>query len=146
MEMVIVLEDDVRFKVKGRHLFFSGNTLATSFVDDQLKPYFIHNLHHILKEAESLDWDLLYLGRKRGPGAQDDIEKKVTERITTATYSYWTIGYILKGKAARVLIDERPLEKMVPVDEYLPIMYGAHKESRYSRFGSYFIEQNFNEK
>ena len=93
-----------------------------------------------------MDWDLLYLGRKRGPGAQDDVEKKVTERITTATYSYWTIGYILKGKAARVLIDERPLEKMVPVDEYLPIMYGAHKESRYSRFGSYFIEQNFNEK
>ena len=41
------------------------------------------------------DWDLIYLGRKRGPGAQDDVEKRVTERIVTATYSYWTIGYIL---------------------------------------------------
>ena len=137
MEMVIVLEDDVRFKVKGRRFFF---WLVPVLIYDLIKPYFIHNLHHVLKEAESLDWDLLYLGRKRGPGAQNDVEKKVTERITTATYSYWTIGYILKGKAARVLIDEKPLEKMVPVDEYLPIMYGAHKESAYSRFGSNFMQ------
>ena len=138
MEMVIVLEDDVRFKVESRYINLWD--ISLSFYFDHSKPYFIHNLHHILKEAESLDWDLLYLGRKRGPGAQDDVEKKVTERITTATYSYWTIGYILKGKAARILIDESPLEKMVPVDEYLPIMYGAHKESRYSRFGSYFLK------
>ena len=71
--MVIVLEDDVRFK-----------------------PYFIRELHYLLKEAQTIEWDLIYLGRKRGPGAQNDKEQKVTERITTATYSYWTIGYILK--------------------------------------------------
>ena len=109
--MVIVLEDDVRFK-----------------------PYFLTELHYVLKEAKDLDWDLLYLGRKRGPGAQDDVEEKVTKRISTATYSYWTIGYIIKGKAAKILIDENPLEKMVPVDEYLPIMYGAHKEGRYAQY------------
>ena len=67
------------------------------------------------------------MGRKRGPGAQDDVEKRVTDRIVTATYSYWTIGYLLRGRAAKVLLDEEPLKKLVPVDEYLPIMYGAHK-------------------
>ena len=42
-----------------------------------------------------------------------------------------------KGSAARTLIDEKPLEKLVPVDEYLPIMYGAHKESKYAKhFGN----------
>ena len=82
-----------------------------------------------MREAReaNLDWDLIYLGRKRGPGAQDDVETRVTERIVSATYSYWTIGYLLRGRAAKILIDEEPLKKLVPVDEYLPIMYGAHK-------------------
>ena len=70
---------------------------------------------------------MIYLGRKRGPGAQNDVEKRVTDLLVTATYSYWTIGYILSGRGARILIEEEPLSKMVPVDEYLPIMYGAHK-------------------
>lgn len=73
------------------------------------------------------------MGRKRGPGAQDDVERKVTDRIVSATYSYWTIGYLLRGRAAKILLDEEPLKKLVPVDEYLPIMYGAHKESKYAK-------------
>ena len=73
------------------------------------------------------------MGRKRGPGAQDDVEKRVTDRIVTATYSYWTIGYLLRGRAAKILLDEEPLKKLVPVDEYLPIMYGAHKGKLYTK-------------
>ena len=64
----------------------------------------------------------------------EDEEKMVTEHISTATYSYWTIGYILSGRAAQILVQERPLSKIVPVDEYLPIMYGAHKEDAYNQY------------
>lgn len=112
-DIYLILEDDVRF--------------GTNFVRD---------LQAIIKEAKTIQggWDLIYIGRKRGPGATDDVEKMVTENISTATYSYWTIGYMLTGKAAKILVDEKPLTKMVPVDEYLPIMYGAHKEDRYNRY------------
>ena len=41
---------------------------------------------------------------------------------------------MLTGRAAKILVDEKPLTKMVPVDEYLPIMYGAHKEDRYNKY------------
>ena len=40
---------------------------------------------------------------------------------------------MLTGRAAKILVDEKPLTKMVPVDEYLPIMYGAHKEWKYNK-------------
>ena len=40
---------------------------------------------------------------------------------------------MLTGKGAKMLVDENPLSKMVPVDEYLPIMYGAHKEYKYNK-------------
>ena len=41
---------------------------------------------------------------------------------------------MITGSAAQKLIREKPLEKLVPVDEYLPIMYGAHKEDKYNRY------------
>jgi collagen beta-1,O-galactosyltransferase len=110
-DIYLILEDDIRFG-----------------------PHFTRQIQNILKEAETIDWDLIYVGRKRGPGAAGDVEKMVTENISTATYSYWTLGYIISGKAAKILVDEKPLSKMVPVDEYLPIMYGAHKEDKYNRY------------
>jgi len=38
-------------------------------------------------------------------------------------YTYWTLAYLLTKEGARRLVQGNPLDKMVPVDEYLPIMY-----------------------
>lgn len=43
-------------------------------------------------------------------------------------YSYWTIGYMLNEIGASKLLEQRPLTKLVPVDEYLPIMFDKHPE------------------
>jgi len=109
-ETYLVLEDDVRFG-----------------------PDFVADLRRTLREAKDIDWDLIYVGRKRGPGADNDVEVMVTESISNVTYSFWTLGYLITGDAAKVLVDEKPLEKLVPVDEYLPIMYGAHKIDSYTK-------------
>ena len=51
-------------------------------------------------------------------------------------YTYWTLSYILSLAGARKLVGARPLEKMVPVDEYLPIMYNRHPNSTWASFFS----------
>ena len=85
-ETYLVLEDDVRFG-----------------------PDFVADLRTTLREAKDIDWDLIYVGRKRGPGADDDVEVMVTESISNVTYSFWTLGYLITGDAAKVLVDEKPL-------------------------------------
>ena len=103
-ENTIVLEDDIRFE-----------------------PYFkekISALHNELKRT-NLDWDLIFLGRK--------ILWSVTEPwvegsdlLVHVNYTYWTLGYMLSQDGAKKLVEEMPLKKIVPVDEYLPIMYDKH--------------------
>ncbi|KAK3088467.1 hypothetical protein FSP39_019538 [Pinctada imbricata] len=104
---VIVFEDDVRFE-----------------------PYFRTRTKNVMKEVEERvpDWELLYLGRKR---MRRDLEKYVdgTENLVWPSYSYWTLGYALSDKGAKKLIDQEPLGKMIPVDEYLPIMFNQHPEN-----------------
>ena len=61
-DIYLILEDDVRF--------------GTSFVND---------LKQIIDEAKNIKsgWDLIYVGRKRGPGAADDEEYMVTDHISS---------------------------------------------------------------
>ncbi|KAF2901651.1 hypothetical protein ILUMI_04535 [Ignelater luminosus] len=44
-------------------------------------------------------------------------------------YSYWTLGYALSYRGARKLLDAEPLSRLVPVDEYLPILFDKHPQS-----------------
>jgi collagen beta-1,O-galactosyltransferase len=51
---------------------------------------------------------------------------KGSQYLVYASYSYWTIGYMLSISGAKKLIDAKPLKNLIPVDEYLPIMYDNH--------------------
>ncbi|XP_076622754.1 glycosyltransferase 25 family member [Colletes latitarsis] len=102
-EKVIVLEDDVRFE-----------------------PFFRQKVNYILTELDNLqlDWDLVYLGRKKLEKTESSIIG--SKNLVRAAYSYWTLGYILSAKGARKLVEANPLKKLIPVDEYLPILSDAH--------------------
>ncbi|XP_059143528.1 glycosyltransferase 25 family member-like [Physella acuta] len=106
---ILIFEDDVRFE-----------------------PYFRRKLKYLMHELESLFpvWDLLYLGRKR---LRKDLEKMVqgSEILAWPHYSYWTVSYALSIHGARKLLAQKPLAKMVPVDEYLPIMFDRHTEEKW---------------
>jgi len=51
-------------------------------------------------------------------------------------YSYWTLGYALTLRGAKKLLDAKPLEKLVPVDEYLPIMFDKHHKYAHKSYFS----------
>ncbi|KAL2086344.1 hypothetical protein ACEWY4_017403 [Coilia grayii] len=106
----LVIEDDLRFEV-----------------------FFKRRLQNLMQEVESqgLDWDLIYIGRKR---MQVEHAEKAVPRIrnlVVADYSYWTLGYMISLGGARKLLEAEPLAKMLPVDEFLPVMYNKHPVEDY---------------
>uniref|UniRef100_A0A671MCZ5 procollagen galactosyltransferase n=1 Tax=Sinocyclocheilus anshuiensis TaxID=1608454 RepID=A0A671MCZ5_9TELE len=97
----LVIEDDLRFEV-----FFKRR---------------LQNLMHEI-ESQQLDWDLIYIGRKR---MQVDRPEKSVPRIhnlVEADYSYWTLGYTISLRGAQKLLRAEPLRNMLPVDEFLPVI------------------------
>ncbi|XP_014487037.1 PREDICTED: glycosyltransferase 25 family member isoform X2 [Dinoponera quadriceps] len=107
---VMVLEDDVRFE-----------------------PFFRQKVRYVLTELSDLgvEWDLIYLGRKR---LMESEESRIqgSKFLVRAAYSYWTLGYVLSESGARKLLSAMPLGKLVPVDEYLPILSDTHPKKRWA--------------
>lgn len=110
LQTSLVIEDDLRFEV-----------------------FFKRRLQALMYEVKShnLDWDLIYIGRKRMQ--VDHPEKSVPKihNLVEADYSYWTLGYVLSLQGAQKLLRAEPLKKMLPIDEFLPVMYNKHPVSEY---------------
>ncbi|XP_017304196.2 glycosyltransferase 25 family member-like [Diaphorina citri] len=106
-DIVMVLEDDVRFE-----------------------SFFRQKLATILKELKTKTlpaWDLIYLGRKK-LSEKPDTWVSGSRYLVEASYSYWTLGYLLSRQGARKLTQARPLSNLLPVDEFLPLLSGKHPE------------------
>ncbi len=88
-----------------------------AFVDD-----FDSRLALVADEVKSIDWELLYLGSK-----QLNVPSISNPLTIESEYAYWTVGYILKPSAAKKLTSTDILDFIIPVDEYLPAMFGKHK-------------------
>lgn len=110
LQSVLVLEDDVRFE-----------------------PRFKKRLQTIMEDVEKaqLDWDLIYVGRKRMQVAQPEVSVEGVDNLVEADYSYWTLGYALSLRGARKLLSAQSFSKMLPVDEFLPIMFNKHPNAAY---------------
>ncbi|XP_077573035.1 procollagen galactosyltransferase 2 [Stigmatopora nigra] len=110
LQKVLVLEDDVRFE-----------------------PRFKRRLQAIMDEVDKtqLDWDLIYVGRKRMQVVQPERSVDGVKNLVEADYSYWTLGYVLSFQGATKLLNAQPLAKMLPVDEFLPVMFDKHPNVDY---------------
>ncbi|NXU07199.1 GT253 glycosyltransferase, partial [Buphagus erythrorhynchus] len=111
LERSVVFEDDVRFEA--------------AF------PARLQRLMEDLEQAQQ-DWDLIYLGRKQ-VNDEDEAPVKGVRNLVVAGYSYWTLAYAISHHGAQKLLATKPLSKMLPVDEYLPIMYDKHPNEDYKR-------------
>ena len=106
---IVVFEDDVRFE-----------------------PFFKQKLTSVREELEHMEWDLVFLGRKILANYEENWVDK-SDWLVHVNYTYWTLGYMLKHSGAKKLVEEKPLGKMVPVDEYLPIMYDKHPNETWKK-------------
>ncbi|MBN3322829.1 GT251 galactosyltransferase, partial [Atractosteus spatula] len=110
LQRVLVLEDDVRFEPR-----FKRRLMAIMDNIDQAQ----------------LDWDLIYIGRKRMQVKQPEESVPGVNNLVVADYSYWTLGYALSQQGALKLLAAQAFGKMLPVDEFLPIMFNKHPKVEY---------------
>lgn len=67
-----------------------------------------------------------YVGRKRMQVEQPEKAVPRVRNLVEADYSYWTLAYVISLQGARKLLGAKPLAKMLPVDEFLPVMFDKH--------------------
>ncbi|XP_048651317.1 procollagen galactosyltransferase 1 [Marmota marmota marmota] len=72
-----------------------------------------------------------YVGRKRMQVEHPEKAVPRVRNLVEADYSYWTLAYVISLQGARKLLAARPLAKMLPVDEFLPVMFDKHPVSEY---------------
>ncbi|XP_043941234.1 procollagen galactosyltransferase 2 [Protopterus annectens] len=113
LEVSLVIEDDVRFE----HRF---KRKLMKLMDD-------------MSEAQ-LDWDLVYTGRKRMQVQHPEKAVPSVMNLVEADYSYWTLGYAISLQGAHKLVAAEPFSKMLPVDEFLPVMYNKHPSAKYMEY------------
>ncbi|XP_061490043.1 procollagen galactosyltransferase 2 isoform X2 [Rhineura floridana] len=113
LEKILVIEDDVRFE----HQF---KKKLTKLMDDI--------------ERAQLDWELIYIGRKRMQVERPEKAVSNVMNLVEADYSYWTLGYAISLQGAQKLIGAEPFSKMLPVDEFLPVMYNKHPVAKYMEY------------
>ncbi|XP_065265570.1 procollagen galactosyltransferase 2 [Emys orbicularis] len=113
LEKTLVIEDDVRFE----HQF---KRKLMKLMDDI--------------EQVQLDWELIYIGRKRMQVQRPEKAVPNVMNLVEADYSYWTLGYAISFEGAQKLIGAEPFSKMLPVDEFLPIMYNKHPVEKYKEY------------
>lgn len=101
-EEVLVLEDDIRFE-----------------------PYFAERAEQLMEDARRIGgWNLIYFGRKRLQENEEFLSE--SENFVKVSYTYWTLGYVINLEGARKLLAAEPLKRLLPVDEFLPIMFDEH--------------------
>lgn len=121
-ERILILEDDVRFTYNWMERFVDGME-ELSWLRDKTT-----------SDNESKDStdpnqpDLIYLGRK----ILHDNEIRSHHNFVAVKYSYWTLGYIITRRGVEKLLLNEPLSKMLPIDEFLPIMYDSHPNQEWS--------------
>jgi GR25 family glycosyltransferase involved in LPS biosynthesis len=112
---------DIVENVKNKNL--SENCHVLILEDDII---FIDNFLAKLKLCVAefdLPYDMLYIHRKPLDLVN---EIKISLHINKAKKSYWTCGYILSYPGAKKLANTNYLDNLIPVDEFLPIMYGCN--------------------
>ncbi|XP_031225466.1 inactive glycosyltransferase 25 family member 3 isoform X2 [Mastomys coucha] len=109
---VVVFEDDVRFKDN-----------------------FPRRLERLMEDVltQKLSWDLIYLGRKQ-VNPEEEVAVEGLPGLVVAGYSYWTLAYTLSLAGARKLLASQPLHRMLPVDEFLPVMFDRHPNDQYKAY------------
>lgn len=95
---------------------------AIIFEDDILIPDdFVKRYNSLLTELPE-EYDLVYFNRKR----MNNNEVKKSDNIFIAKYSYWTCAYQISYHGAKRLLRSNYINNIIPVDEFLPIMYDKH--------------------
>ena len=68
-----------------------------------------------VEEISQLSYDFVYLGWK-----EMEESEEIDGKMVKPVYPYWTLAYLIRPDAARILVNNVIKRNIIPVDEYLP--------------------------
>ena len=88
--------------------------------DVNFEDNFSNKLNLILNELKNKNGIFVFLDRKNNFTRNDEY---VNDILLKPGYSFWLNSYLINSKGAKKLIKTNFLERIIPVDEYVPMMY-----------------------
>ena len=79
-----------------------------------------------MEEIEKLSYDFVYLGWK-----EMEKSEEIDDKLSKPVYPYWTLAYMIRPEAARILVNDVIKCNIIPVDEYLPTKMSELKVAGY---------------
>lgn len=112
LERVLILEDDL---IINENCNFNNSDIISSIEKEII-------------ENKQQNFDLLYLGRREINTPKTiivnyDNEIKVSEHLTKPFFSYCAHSYVLSLEGAKKLVHSKFLQNLIPLDEYIPMLY-----------------------
>ena len=104
IKFAIILEDDIEF--------------CTNFKS---------KMCDIIEQLRNKKMDLLYLGRKK---ISKEYEKKYSNDIVYAKFSYWTCAYLISNNGANKLLNKAYITKIIPTDDFLAAVTHSHYDKK----------------
>lgn len=129
-----MIEDDLRFEVFfRRRLMNLMSEVEHEGLDWDLMQVCSSFIYHcyimsavFLTRTLDFFFSYRYIGRKRMQVDHKETAVPNIHNLVEADYSYWTLGYMISLQGAEKLLKAEPLKRILPVDEFLPIMYNKH--------------------
>ena len=101
---------------------YSDNSLFLILEDDVIfLDNFVQNFTSAINSIK-IPFDLIYLHRKP---LNLSAEKSISDSVNICAKSYWTCAYAITLSCAKKLVNSSFLSNIIPVDEFLPIMYNC---------------------
>lgn len=94
---------------------------------------FMRKLKTRMMELENVQWDFLYLARSKVFRDAGEADVPMTDNWVHPSFNTWALHYVVSDTGLKKLVAQKPLTKLLPVDLYLPIMYGQYDDARVSR-------------
>jgi len=105
---------------------------AFVFEDDVVISRSIHAIsEQLTSDMKDIAWDWIYLSRK---AINNDVGSGPVDGMVRPGYSYWACAYMISREGARKLCESLPLSRVIPVDEYVPLMAGVGCSTWQSEF------------
>ena len=101
--------------------------------DLSIDPYFMDEVEQLEKEVSNIDFDFIYLGRKKvNENAQ---EEKVSNLLVKPSYSYWTSSILYSKKGIKKILDLDWKNNICVADEFIPMLLNQGQPNIKEYFG-----------
>lgn len=88
--------------------------------DIVIEPNFWESIQEIDFQSKHIDFDVLYLGRKKVN--RESIDEYVSPLLVKPAYSYWTSSIVYSKKGIKKILDLNYRYNICPADEFIPAL------------------------